>query len=144
MAELDTTESVWARGWRDIKKGLHSPWFWIAEVFVAGAVGVAINPWLGLLAVAAGVFILWIGATAGAPFRQRNEARQRVAELEDERKPKVRLTAIKIHDANGERFVRVQMENCSHTAIVGGLAYLEEMTLPPEGSFRADPGSLDS
>lgn len=81
MSELNISESIWSRGWRDTKKGFHTIWFWLAEFIGGGLVSYLINPLVGIIVVILGFFILWIGATAGAPFRQRNEARATVEDL---------------------------------------------------------------
>lgn len=84
MAGPNLSESVWARGWSDTKHALGTWWFWALEVFGAGSIGVYTqDPVVGLIAVAAIAAALWIGATAGAPVRQRNEQREHIRNLED-------------------------------------------------------------
>ena len=75
MDQLHTfSETVWARGWRDTKSAVHTIWFWAAEVG-GGALTGLIHPALAALWAFGFFFAVWLVATAGALFRQRNEAR---------------------------------------------------------------------
>lgn len=67
-------ESIWPRGWRDTKSGWADWRFWIAEILVGG-ISAMIEPWLGIFAVLGLAVAVWIGATARASFKQRDEAR---------------------------------------------------------------------
>lgn len=74
MEEIDISEGVFARGWNDTKRAMHTVWFWVLDAG-GGAVMGLFDPVWGIIWFIAGFAMLWIGATAGAPFKQRSEAR---------------------------------------------------------------------
>ena len=77
-------ESAWRRGWHDTKRGWKSWPFLLWEVVVSPVAGVVagvfndpvIGTVVGVALVLIGLVSVWAGATASAPFKQRNEARQ--------------------------------------------------------------------
>src|SRR3989338_2637955 len=80
------SQSAWRRGWNDTKTGWTSLQFLVLDVVVFAVIA-GIAGWVWGLAF--GVFAMlcvWIWATASAPRKQRNEAKQRIGELEDELK----------------------------------------------------------
>ena len=91
----DLNQSVWRRGWSDTKY-LWASWkFRIFELVVSGIAmygltlrGVLEWP-LNLVVIPFGMFCVLLVATASAPVKQRNEARARVAVLEEEQTPKI-------------------------------------------------------
>lgn len=76
----ELSESAFARGWRDAKIGWTDWRFWTAEVTLGGAAG-SFHWALGIAVVLGLGLFVWLCATLGAPVRQRNEARARVAEV---------------------------------------------------------------
>lgn len=83
-------ESTWGRGWKDTKKVWTSWPFFVLDAVVAVVIGGIFEWYWGLLVVVFGLLCAWLGATASAPVKQRNEARQRIKELEAEfEKPKL-------------------------------------------------------
>jgi len=76
MALSELSESIWVRGWADTKHGIGTWQFWVLEVFGGGSLAIFADPLVGLAFVAGTVVALWIGATAAAPIKQRNEARR--------------------------------------------------------------------
>ena len=75
--EVALHESTMRRGWGDFKKGLTSWQFWAIQALGGGIVGL-MNPEKVLAFIAAVAAAMWIGATATAPVKQRNEARARL------------------------------------------------------------------
>ena len=76
MAIPILSESIWARGWADTKRGIRTWQFWALEVFGGGLLAIFSHPLVGLVFVAGVVAAIWIGATVRAPFEQRDEARR--------------------------------------------------------------------
>lgn len=75
-------EGAWARGWADTKRGLADWRFWVAEVVGGGVVAMLVEHALAVVASVLGMAVcLWVGATASAPVRQRDEARGEVFRL---------------------------------------------------------------
>ena len=72
--ERPLNESAWQRGWQDAMRGWKSVWFIILEAIVAPLLGLFVEWWWSIVAVAGGMLCIWIGATAKAPHKQRNEA----------------------------------------------------------------------
>lgn len=76
-------DSAWQRGWGDTKRGLGGWRFWVLEAIVSPIIGIVFNnAWLTLVVVVFGFLCLYIGATASAPIKQRNEARNQLYKLE--------------------------------------------------------------
>lgn len=84
MEKHPFNESAWRRGCQDTKAGWANWCFIVLEAIMAPLVAILVNPWVGIGLVAFGMFCIWVGATASAPVKQRNEARQRIKELEAE------------------------------------------------------------
>ncbi len=68
------TESAWRRGWSDTKTAWKSLPFVILDAVVCVVVGSIFGWYWGLGLFVFAMFCVWIGATASAPVRQRNEA----------------------------------------------------------------------
>jgi hypothetical protein len=81
MERHEHDEGIFARGVRDAKHGLHSPLFWAFEA--CGGMVALFDPVTGALWAFGGIAMLWLGATAGAPFRQRTEWRNLLLEKID-------------------------------------------------------------
>lgn len=75
------SESVWRRGWNDTKAALHNLWFWGAEAIGGAVVGV-IEAWLVPVWIIGVLVAVWVGATASAPVKQRNEARKQLTDIQ--------------------------------------------------------------
>ena len=75
-AAPNLSESAWARGWSDTKRGLKSWQFVALEVIGGGVIGIAANPFAAIVFLVGVAFALWMGAAISAPVRQRDEARQ--------------------------------------------------------------------
>ena len=73
--EHPLNESAWRRGGHDTLRGWKSAGFIILEAVLAPLLGFIVDWWWSIVAVAGGMFCIWIGATAWAPIKQRNEAR---------------------------------------------------------------------
>ena len=67
-------ESVWRRGWQDTKTAWKSLPFILLDAVVCVVVGAIFGWYWGLGLFVFAMFCVWIGATASAPVRQRNEA----------------------------------------------------------------------
>lgn len=67
-------ESVWRRGWSDTKTAWKSLPFVILDAVVCVVVGSIWGWYWGLGLFVFAMLCVWIGATASAPVRQRNEA----------------------------------------------------------------------
>lgn len=76
MDAPDLSESIWARGWSDTKRGLKSWQFLALEVIGGGVMGFFVNPIAAIVFLVGVAIALWIGVTVSAPVRQRDEARQ--------------------------------------------------------------------
>jgi len=86
--EHPLNESAWCRGWQ-ATKSTWTDWRFLAfEAVMAPLLGFFVEWWWSIVLVAGGMLCIWIGATASAPVKQRNEARQRIKEIESE-KPKM-------------------------------------------------------
>ena len=89
---FDATETVWRRARLDTRRALHTFWFWVYELAVVAALGIGVATWRppwaaeglplaiyqGFVPIAgafAGLGVVYILAAAGAPSRQRDEAR---------------------------------------------------------------------
>ncbi len=73
--ERPFNESAWRRGWNDTKSVWTSWPFYVLDAVVAVVIGGLFGWYWGLVVVVFGMICVWIGATALAPLRQRNEAR---------------------------------------------------------------------
>ena len=102
MVEHNHAESSLKRAWRDTGKALHTHWFWAAETMAlagGGVLGSIITPSDGSTLEQAGIptgtataaaallaFIIFAGNfIAFSPRRQRNEARQSIEQLQQQR-----------------------------------------------------------
>lgn len=97
MATEDRTlsEGVWRRGWRDFKKAHGTIWFWLAEAVLGAVVIWGATPviWenpspahyliVTICYLVAIAIVVWVGATTSAPIRQRNDAREEIARLNE-------------------------------------------------------------
>ncbi|MCH7662980.1 MAG: hypothetical protein IH859_03810 [Chloroflexi bacterium] len=82
MEERPISESAWSRGWADFKEWLGSWQFWAVEVFGGGLVGILSgSPVIALYFIFGMAAMLWIGTTVRAPVKQRNEARNFIAQF---------------------------------------------------------------
>lgn len=82
--EQPLNQSAWRRGWNDTKSIWTSWPFFVLDVVVAGIIGGVFGWYWGLAIVVFGMFCVWIGATVRAPYKQRNQARQKVNDNEKE------------------------------------------------------------
>lgn len=90
MEKHPLSESVWRRGWQDTKAVWKSWQFYVFDALGGVIVGGVFEWYWGLALVVFGMICVWMGATARAPVKQRNEARQKIKELEGElKKPKL-------------------------------------------------------
>ncbi|MEI4263604.1 hypothetical protein [Roseovarius sp. D0-M9] len=81
------SQSAWRRGWNDAWNiATTSRAFWAFEA-VGGVIIGAINGWWAVAWLAGGCFCVWLGATASAPIRQRNEAIEKIRCLQPIRNP---------------------------------------------------------
>lgn len=85
--EHPLNENAWRRGWQDTAQRWKSVWFIILEAILAPLLGFFVEWWWSIVIVAGGMLSIWIGATARAPIKQRNEARLSLLA----NKPKIRL-----------------------------------------------------
>ena len=69
-------ESAWRRGWNDAKAGIVDWRFAVLGFAGSPILGVFTEPLWGGLSAIGGLLLMWIGATATAPLRQRDEARE--------------------------------------------------------------------
>ena len=76
MEDKTLTEGVWRRGWRDTKTTWKGLPFVILDAVVCVVVGSVFAWYWGLGLFLFAMFCVWVGATASAPVRQRNEARR--------------------------------------------------------------------
>jgi len=84
-------QSAWRRGWNDTKT-IWTGWqFPVFELVGGGVIGRIFGWYWGVLLVLFGMFCVWLGATASAPLRQRNEARTRIIALEKEKQPQIEV-----------------------------------------------------
>ncbi len=84
--EYPVNQSAWRRGWNDTKIVWASWQFFVLDAVVAVIIGGVFLWYLGLALVFFSMFSVWLGATALAPVKQRNEARNRITALEVEAK----------------------------------------------------------
>ncbi len=84
--EHSFSQSAWRRGWSDTKAVWTSWPFYVLDAVVAVMIGGLFLWYWGLFVVLFGMFCVWLGATASAPVRQRNEAREKVIALESTKK----------------------------------------------------------
>ena len=85
--ERPLNESVWRRGCHDAKAVWTSTPFLLFDAVVCVVVGGVFGWGWGVALFAFAFICVWLGATVRAPIKQRNEARDRVGVLEDERIP---------------------------------------------------------
>lgn len=77
--DVGTTESAWRRGWKDAKRGWTDWRFVIADMVALPLLAVFVSFPIAIGVAALSLSAVWVGATASAPVRQRNEARQALA-----------------------------------------------------------------
>ncbi|MFC1914499.1 hypothetical protein ACFLXF_04415 [Chloroflexota bacterium] len=88
--EYPINQSAWRRGWNDTKTIWTSWQFYVLDAVVAVVIGGIFQWYWALVVVAFGMLCVSLWATASAPYKQRNEARQRIKELEAQlEKPKL-------------------------------------------------------
>lgn len=80
-AGVDITETVWRRGWKDAKRGWTKWQFVVADMILIPLLAIIANVPIALGVAALSLFAVWVGATASAPLRQRDEARAALATL---------------------------------------------------------------
>ncbi len=83
MVEYPPDESIWRRGCKDTWVGWKNPLFGILDAVVCVVVGYVFGWYWGIGLFLFVMFAVWIGATASAPIKQRNEARRKLMELQD-------------------------------------------------------------
>ena len=75
MGQYPLNQTVWRRGWNDTK-AVWTSWQFVVLDAVVTVVIVGVFGWYwGLAAIVFGMTCAWMGMTASAPVRQRNEAR---------------------------------------------------------------------
>ena len=74
-------ESAWKRGWEDTKTAWKSLPFIVLDAVVCVVVGAVLGWYWGLGLFVFAMLCAWIGATASAPVRQRNEVRKELQKL---------------------------------------------------------------
>lgn len=72
-------ESVWSRGWNDAKAGWLDWRFVVLDAIGIPVIAVLTDVWVPLTVAFASFILVWIGATASAPIRQRNEVWEALA-----------------------------------------------------------------
>lgn len=75
MGKHAPNDSLWRRGWQDTKAMWTSWQFFVLNAVVAVVIGGVFEWYWGLGVILFGMLCVWMGATAMAPVRQRNEAR---------------------------------------------------------------------
>jgi hypothetical protein len=75
-------QSAWRRGWNDTKTAWKSLPFIILDSVVCAAIGSIFEWYWGLALFIVAMFCVWIGATASAPIRQRNEVRNVLLDMQ--------------------------------------------------------------
>ncbi len=75
MVDHSLSESVWRRGWEDTKRGWTNWRFVVADMVILPLLAVVVSVPVALVGALLSLSGMWIGATALAPIRQRNEAR---------------------------------------------------------------------
>lgn len=113
------SEGLLARGWQDTKRGLASWQFWALEVFGGGFLGIWAQNAVIVLVFVGGMFLLlWLGATATAPVRQRNDLRRYAEATVADDKPRLVVQPIIERMAEGHQTkVRLQVENPSRFTV---------------------------
>ncbi len=79
---VDITETMWRRGWEDAKRGWTDWRFVVADMVALPLLAYFVSLPVALGMAALSLFAVWVGATASAPIRQRNEARLALANRE--------------------------------------------------------------
>ncbi len=152
MEQRPLNESLWRRGWQDTKRGWKSVWFIVLEAVLAPLLALFVEWWWGIVAVIGGMLCIWIGATTSAPIKQRNQARAKVVELEDElKKPKLfdiewpttTLELPIVHREDGTWIASSAQVSPSPITIVhrGDLTTIYRVTLAPQVRFFNKDGT---
>lgn len=81
--EHPINESAWRRGWNDTKTVWTSWPFYVLDAVVAVVITAIFGWGWGLTIILFGMLCVWLGATASAPVKQRNEAREKLLKLQD-------------------------------------------------------------
>lgn len=84
--EYPLNQRAWRRGWNDTKTVWTSWQFYILDAVVAVVIGGLFEWYWGLAFILLSMFFVWLGATASAPIKQRNEARRLLSEMPSKRK----------------------------------------------------------
>lgn len=72
----DLRETVWRRGWEDAKRAWTDWRFVLADMVALPVLAIFVSVQVAVVVAALSLFAVWVGATASAPLRQRNEARR--------------------------------------------------------------------
>ena len=83
MEEYPLNQSAWRRGWNDTKTAWKSLPFILLDGVVCVLVGATFGWYWGLGLFVFALFSVLVGATASAPVKQRNEAREKLLKLQD-------------------------------------------------------------
>jgi len=94
MADHYLDESLWKRAWKDSKAGWKSLPLLLLQAIGSAAVGSVFMWYWGIVLFVSAMTCVGIAATIRASVAQRNDARYRVRELEEERAPHI---AVKPH-----------------------------------------------
>lgn len=111
MEQHSLSESIWRRGWQDTKTAWTSWQFFVLDAVVAVVIGGVFAWYWGLVLVIFGMLCVWLGATASAPIKQRNEARAEIARMVDE----ARKRAMEVVAKEEQRIVTL--------GIIGGIEH---------------------
>ena len=120
-------ESLWRRGWNDTK-AIWTSWpFYILDAVVAVVIGGVFGWYWGLAIVIFGTICVWMGATARASVKQRDEARELV---EQQRKPSDSEVADTIRLLEAETLVlkNNEEEECSYSFSQVFLALADQLS----------------
>ncbi len=135
--EYPLNQSAWRRGWNDTKTTWTSWQFYVLDAVVAVVIGGLFQWYWGLVIVAFGMFCVWLGATASAPIRQRNEARNLLSTKPNKRQfitdklTEFYLSGVKLRQS----LIKKELGNKS-------VERYEEWILPMLEFFRASPVEL--
>jgi len=102
MSGHPLNEGMWKRGWNDTLSIWKSWPFIILDVVVL-VVSAILEWYWGLTLIVCALFFTWLGATAAAPIKQRNEARTKVTALEKEKEPCIEVQPLPCKRAPYER-----------------------------------------
>ena len=100
--EYPIDESAWRHGWSDTKKAWKTWKFYVFDLLAGGLIGGFFEWYWGLAVVGFGMLCVWMGATASAPLRQRDEARKLYEPIKE-------LANIKPGDTIKEKVINVSL-----------------------------------